>query len=454
MNFFQRRAGSPDAWSTASDSPTPTNSIAERPWAKNALWQGQLEERTQLLGTEEESSDRHSSDEENDVDLEAVYQITPEQKEYYIKQFRTIQPDLKGLISGQAAKVFFEKSRIPVEELRHIWQLCDVTKDGALSLPEFAAAMHLVVVRRNNIPLPPILPECLIPTNKFVDSCQPAEADLLHLDDDKDQPDSIVNSNTVIADSHNKSFKASEKKQQTPSNSIGSHTGNSRPTTIQTKKPHPSSSNKGSTSSSSPINDLEISPTKSNKISSSKEWINQSSKEWTKFTESPTSSSVSSPGLKPANFDMQRTAQAVGSDPQILHPVPLRITPVTTENNDENESNRSSFHRKSENYVYEGGIITIRDADTSSPKQYMVHRDSCVQNDLRAIQRPQPKKIQNKNCVFGAIPPPPQREPLSLPNNDAIDSAPHVVMKKQEVPPPPPPRYFSSSKKPSDLFLF
>lgn len=397
-----------------------------------------------MLGTEEESSDRHSSEEDNDVDLEAVYQITPEQKEYYIKQFRTIQPDLKGLISGQAAKVFFEKSRIPVEELRHIWQLCDVTKDGALSLPEFAAAMHLVVARRNNIPLPPILPECLIPTNKFFDSCQPAEADLLHLDDDKDQPDSLSNSNSIIVDAHSKSFKASEKKQpQPPSNLIGSHTGNSRPTTIQTKMP--SGSNKGSTSSSSPVNDLEISPTKSNKISSSKEWINQTSKEWTKFTESPTS--VSSPaGLKPANFDMQRTAQAVGSDPQILHPVPLRITPVTTENNDESDSNRSSYHRKSDNYVYEGGIITIRDADTSSPKQYIVQRDSGLQNDLRAIQRPQPKKIQNKNSVGGiAIPPPPQREPLSLNNNDAIDSAPHVSMKKQEVPPPPPPRYALSN---------
>lgn len=395
------------------------------------MWQGQLEERTQLLGaTEEESSDRHSSEEDNDVDLEAVYQITPEQKEYYIKQFRTIQPDLKGLISGQAAKVFFEKSRIPVEELRHIWQLCDVTKDGALNLPEFAAAMHLVVARRNNIPLPPILPECLIPSSKFFESCQPAEADLLHLDDeDKGRAEGSLGN----TDAHNASFKATEKKQ--PSNLIGSHTGNSRPTTIQTKIPHPNNSNKGSTSSSSPINELEISPTKSNKISSSKEWINQSSKEWTKFTESPTSS-VSSPGPKPANFDMQRTAQAVVSDPQILHPVPLRITPVTADNNDE-DANRSNYQRKSENYVYEGGIITIRDADTSSPKQYAVQRDSGIQNDLRAIQRPQPKKIQNKNSI-GAIPPPPQRE--SINNNDTTDNAPPTLMKKQEVPPPPPPR--------------
>lgn len=393
-----------------------------------------MEERTQLLGTEEESSDRHSSDEDNDVDLEAVYQITPEQKDYYIKQFRTIQPDLKGLIAGQAAKVFFEKSRIPVEELRHIWQLCDVTKDGALSLPEFAAAMHLVVARRNNIPLPPILPECLIPSSKFFDSCQPAEADLLHLDDDKDH----VEISTTVDGQHNSTF---AKTVTTTKPIHGGHTGsNSRPTTIQTKQhPNNNNSNKGSTSSSSPVNELEISPTKSNKIiNANKEWCNQSSKEWTKFTESPTSS-LSSPGPKPVNFDMQRTAQAVGSDPQILHPVPLRITPVTTDNNnDDNDANRMSYHRKSENYIYEGGIITIRDADTASPKQYALQRDSGIQNDLRAIQRPQPKKIQNKNSI-GAIPPPPQRE--SLNNNDTIDNAPPTLMKKQEAPPPPPPRY-------------
>lgn len=425
--------------------------MAERPWAKNALWQGQLEERTQLLGTEEESSDRHSSDEENDIDLEAVYQITPEQKEYYIKQFRTIQPDLKGLISGQAAKIFFEKSRIPVEELRHIWQLCDVTKDGALSLPEFAAAMHLVVARRNNIPLPPILPECLIPNGKFFDSCQPAEADLLHLDDDKEQTDA---SSTTVSSKSNPI--SSDKKPTSSSSSsiVGSHTGNNRmpaaTVVAAAKAPHHanSNSNKDSTSSSSPINDLEISPTKSAKIRSSKEWTNQGSKEWTKFTESPTSN-VSSPGPKPVNFDMQRTAQAVVSDPQILHPVPLRITPVTTDAGNDDESNRSSYHRKSENYVYEGGIITIRDAETASPKQqqFTVQRDSGLQNDLRAIQRPQPKKITNKNSI-GAIPPPPQRESLTMTNNvsnnnnnnDTIDNVPPTLLKKQEVPPPPPPR--------------
>jgi len=98
-------------WSTASDSPTPTNSthnsVAERPWASNSQsWQGLLcEEQRQLLGTEEESSDKHSSDEDDDdLDLEALYQITSEQKEYYLKQFRTVQPDIGGLLSGVVAK--------------------------------------------------------------------------------------------------------------------------------------------------------------------------------------------------------------------------------------------------------------------------------------------------------------------------------------------------------------
>lgn len=38
-----------------------------------------------------------------------------------------------------------------------------MTRDGALNLAEFTAAMHLVVLRRNNIPVPASLPPCLLP---------------------------------------------------------------------------------------------------------------------------------------------------------------------------------------------------------------------------------------------------------------------------------------------------
>lgn len=141
--------------SPASDSPTPTNSIQDRNWA----WQGLVsEEQRQLL---EESSDRHSSDEDTEVSSE-VWVITPEQKDYYTKQFQKLQENTNSLLGGTVARTFFERlvclksyclfwvnlglyrSQLPIDELRKIWQLADVTKDGALSLQEFFTAMHLV----------------------------------------------------------------------------------------------------------------------------------------------------------------------------------------------------------------------------------------------------------------------------------------------------------------------
>ncbi|MPC21325.1 hypothetical protein E2C01_014308 [Portunus trituberculatus] len=47
-------------------------------------------------------------------------------------------------------------------------------------------------------------------------------------------------------------------------------------------------------------------------------------KEWTKFVDSPTST-LSSPGLKPVNFDFQKSV--LEQDPKILHPKAVRLTP-------------------------------------------------------------------------------------------------------------------------------
>lgn len=45
------RNGSPEISSTASDSPTPTNSVQDRSWAIGGAWQGLVsEEQRQLLG--------------------------------------------------------------------------------------------------------------------------------------------------------------------------------------------------------------------------------------------------------------------------------------------------------------------------------------------------------------------------------------------------------------------
>lgn len=42
-------------------------------------------------------------------------------------------------------------------------ELSDVDCDGALTLPEFCAAFHLVVARKNGYQLPETLPETLLP---------------------------------------------------------------------------------------------------------------------------------------------------------------------------------------------------------------------------------------------------------------------------------------------------
>ncbi|XP_047244857.1 ralBP1-associated Eps domain-containing protein 1 isoform X1 [Girardinichthys multiradiatus] len=107
------------------------------------------------------------------------WKITDEQRQYYINQFKTIQPDLTGLIPGSAAKEFFTKSKLPILELSHIWELSDFDKDGALTLDEFCAAFHLVVARKNGYDLPEKLPESLMPK-------------LIDLDDSAEVPESVA----------------------------------------------------------------------------------------------------------------------------------------------------------------------------------------------------------------------------------------------------------------------
>lgn len=174
--------------------------------------------------------------------------------------------------------MFFEKSRLPVQELRKIWQLADITKDGALSLQEFSTAMHLVVLRRNHIELPEVLPAQLLP-------------------------------------------------------------GSETPLSVS----------------------LETEPILSPQTK-------DSAKEWTKFVDSPTSS-VSSPGPKPVNFDFQKIT--LDKDPKILHPVPLRLTPECSSTQVDDQTENMESH---------------------SPKKFVECQNSSLNAQNSAIQRPQPKR--------------------------------------------------------------
>ncbi|XP_068124795.1 ralBP1-associated Eps domain-containing protein 2 [Hyperolius riggenbachi] len=105
------------------------------------------------FSTERESQDSNSED---------PWRITEEQREYYTNQFKTLQPDLNSLISGSEAKHFFTKSKLPIPELSHVWDLSDVDCDGALTLAEFCAAFHIIVARKNGYDLPNKLPKSLL----------------------------------------------------------------------------------------------------------------------------------------------------------------------------------------------------------------------------------------------------------------------------------------------------
>ncbi|XP_071768933.1 ralBP1-associated Eps domain-containing protein 2 isoform X2 [Centroberyx gerrardi] len=99
----------------------------------------------------------------DDSDDDDPWRITVEQREYYTNQFKTLQPDLGALILGTVAKNFFTKSKLPIPELSHIWELSDVDRDGALTFSEFCTAFHLIVARKNGYPLPESLPPTLQP---------------------------------------------------------------------------------------------------------------------------------------------------------------------------------------------------------------------------------------------------------------------------------------------------
>uniref|UniRef100_A0A8C6WS28 RALBP1 associated Eps domain containing 2 n=1 Tax=Neogobius melanostomus TaxID=47308 RepID=A0A8C6WS28_9GOBI len=90
------------------------------------------------------------------------WKITEEQLQYYTNQFTCLQPDLSALILGAVAKDFFTKSKLPIPELSHIWELSDVDRDGALTFAEFCTAFHLIVARKNGYPLPRACPPHLV----------------------------------------------------------------------------------------------------------------------------------------------------------------------------------------------------------------------------------------------------------------------------------------------------
>ena len=321
-----------------------------------------------------------------------------------------------------------------------------MTRDGALDLAEFTAAMHLVVLRRNNIPIPTILPTCLQPEFLYKSLGLPqkealAVVDLLQLesDDNQDPPKPSKEYQRMVSSTYDElpSKPTINKSSTLPKNHYSQHQRigegdgsnfNHNNNKQMTNKNVISTSSVNRSSSNSPPSQTVDSVDAQN-----------ANKEWTKFAESPTSN-VSSPGPKPVNV-----TTSIIDPSHVIHPVPLRVTPVGMEVADDDA--QRTF-RKADSLVYESGVITKAAAveidqgqNPIKNKASFIHQRDSLPTDLRAIQRPHPKKPASKN--IGAIPLPPETNNSGSNHVTVVSStgATVVLSGKKEVPPLPPPRF-------------
>ncbi|CEO99849.1 unnamed protein product (mitochondrion) [Plasmodiophora brassicae] len=93
---------------------------------------------------------------------DALWEITPEKRETYLKYFDQADADKDGFVNGKEAKSFFTMSKLSSVVLRDIWLLSDIDQDNKLNREEFTIAMHLTMtVRMSGVPVPQKLPEPL-----------------------------------------------------------------------------------------------------------------------------------------------------------------------------------------------------------------------------------------------------------------------------------------------------
>lgn len=274
---------------TPSSSPEPGSSpraLADQGWQsfvdeKDEKWTNSEEGCRLIEGEDDEEEDASDGTDDEEGSLADVYIVTDEQKEYYVKQFLSLESNPQGKVSGSVAKNFFEKSQLTALDLSKIWHLSDVDKDGALNLEEFCIAMHLVCLRMKGVVLAATLPLCL----------------------------------------RNIVFDKKTRQEELPPLIPLSPTTDDLPKKTTLDKPL-----------------IEYNGLETNS--------------WTKFTDSPTprnqpyfagkhnsshpiqpvvkvdlsaSSSSNSLTAVPANFDFN--ASCIESDPKILHPIPVRLTP-------------------------------------------------------------------------------------------------------------------------------
>ena len=127
----------------------------------------------EMLPKPNEQQEGKEADDEGDnpfaeVELEkgtATWRVTAAHKAECDNVFATLK-QINGKASGSAVKTVLMKSDLEMSDLRKIWELADIDKDGKMDAGEFAVAMWLVNEKMAGKALPDTLPKDLIPPSK------------------------------------------------------------------------------------------------------------------------------------------------------------------------------------------------------------------------------------------------------------------------------------------------
>eukprot|EP00049_Salpingoeca_infusionum_P026027 m.23284 g.23284 ORF g.23284 m.23284 type:complete len:579 (+) comp8471_c0_seq2:269-2005(+) len=88
------------------------------------------------------------------VDQDVPWKVSSAERKAFEKIFLSADKDKDGLVSGKEAAKIFQTSKLPKQQLAHIWSLADIYQTGTLNSEQFALAMHLVssTVKGNTLP--------------------------------------------------------------------------------------------------------------------------------------------------------------------------------------------------------------------------------------------------------------------------------------------------------------
>lgn len=255
--------------------------------------------------------------------------------------------------------------------------------------------MHLIVLRRNNVPVPDVLPAALVPRVDSRYSARQVTTDLVDLGADMFSSGTSADFNFA-------------------------------------PKPEPIIDPYDATKAAAPKKPEERPPS----LTPPKTEAQVNNKEWTKFVDSPTSS-VSSPGPKPVNFDFHKSA--VERDPKIFHPVAVRVTPDNNALPLETDTRASASPRR-DDFAHAFELASPKRLHSQPPAEPPPNGA-----EIKSIQRPQPRKPVKP---AGVLPPPPTRDQPHEEGPASLTYAP-----KKEPPPPPPPRPLRNHARSSSLDL-